>query len=115
MHARDLEVRIRYFREASAEQLELPGVDRTRMHTLEAWRTSFTRELARPVGQHGEPHAFNIAPNRALQGAGFRFVSAQWTTPGPMNVEQVTNLWVHPRGPEQPARSRGDGEGTDGS
>lgn len=40
-----------------------------------------------------EPHAFNTAPNRTLQAAGFRYVSTQRTTPGALNVEQV-ELWV---------------------
>lgn len=41
-----------------------------------------------------EPHAFDVAPNRTLQAAGFAYVSTQRTTPTPLNVEQVTNLWV---------------------
>jgi RimJ/RimL family protein N-acetyltransferase len=41
-----------------------------------------------------EPHAFNVAPNRTRQAAGFTYVSTQRATPTPLNVEQVTNLWV---------------------
>jgi RimJ/RimL family protein N-acetyltransferase len=160
MHIEDLDVRIRYFQEASEEHLELLGVDRSKLDTLETWRTSFVNELARSVKQRSdygliweadgepvgfstadrivfgdraymhlhllhpedrrrgygtelvrrsarayverfelkrlycEPHAFNVAPNRALQAAGFTYVSTQRTTPTPLNVEQVTNLWV---------------------
>ena len=41
-----------------------------------------------------EPHAFNPAPNRTLQRAGFRHLSTQVTTPGPLNLRQTTNRWV---------------------
>lgn len=156
----DLDVRIRYFREATDEHLELIGVDRSKLGLLEVWRSSFEENLARPVAErtdHGlvweadgelvgfstadrivfgdqaymhlhllraeyrskgygtelvrrsahtyvelfelqrlycGPHAFNVAPNRTLQAAGFTYVSTQLTTPTPLNVEQVTNLWV---------------------
>lgn len=51
-------------------------------------------ELAR---LYCEPHAFNFASNRTLRAAGFEYVSTQGTTPAPLNVQQVTNLWVfHP-------------------
>lgn len=41
-----------------------------------------------------EPPAFNPAPNRTLQSAGFRYVSTQVRRPGAINLEQTTNLWV---------------------
>ena len=44
-----------------------------------------------------EPHAFNPAPNRTLQKAGFRYVSTQQTTPGLLNTFQTTNRWVMER------------------
>lgn len=160
MRVEDLDVRIRYFQEASEEHLQLIGVDRSKLVTMRAWRRSFEDNLARPVTQrteHGliwevegatigfstadrivfrdsaymhlhvlraedrrkgygtelvrrsartyvelfelerlycEPHAFNVAPNRTLQAAGFTYLSTQRTTPTPLNVEQVTNLWV---------------------
>lgn len=156
----DLDVRLRYFHEAADEHLQVLGVDRSKLVTLEAWRRSFEEQLARPVPErtdHGliweadgeaigfstadrivfgdqaymhlhllhaedrrrgygcelvrrstrtyvelfglarlfcEPHAFNTAPNRTLQAAGFRYVSTQRTTPAALNFEQVTNLWV---------------------
>jgi RimJ/RimL family protein N-acetyltransferase len=160
MGVEDLDVRVRYFQEATDEHLRLLGVDREKLHTLDAWARSFEECLTRPVEtrtDHGliweadgepigfstadrivfgdsaymhlhllhsehrrkgygaalvrrstrtyvelfelkrlfcEPHAFNLAPNRAVQAAGFRYVSTQWTTPSPLNIEQVTNLWV---------------------
>ncbi len=41
-----------------------------------------------------EPNAFNTAPNRTLQKAGFKYVSTQHRSPGPLNFVQTTNLWV---------------------
>jgi RimJ/RimL family protein N-acetyltransferase len=45
-----------------------------------------------------EPNAFNTAPNRTLQRAGFKYLSTQKTTPGPINFPQVTNRWLLERG-----------------
>lgn len=41
-----------------------------------------------------EPNAFNVAPNRTLQRAGFSYVLSHETTPGPINFHQVTTRWV---------------------
>jgi len=41
-----------------------------------------------------EPNAFNVAPNRALQRAGFQYLFTHETTPGPINFPQVTTRWV---------------------
>ncbi len=41
-----------------------------------------------------EPNAFNIAPNRTLQSAGFRYVKTHMTVPGPMNFHQAVTRWV---------------------
>lgn len=41
-----------------------------------------------------EPNAFNVAPHRTVQSAGFRFVSTQETLPGDINYFQTTNRWV---------------------
>ncbi len=41
-----------------------------------------------------EPNALNVAPNRTLQRAGFRYVCSHRCTPGPINFEQVTTRWV---------------------
>jgi RimJ/RimL family protein N-acetyltransferase len=41
-----------------------------------------------------EPNAFNTAPNRTLQRAGWRYDRTYVTTPGPINVEQPVTRWV---------------------
>lgn len=41
-----------------------------------------------------EPNAFNAAPNRTLQKAGFRFVKTHKTVPGPLNFHQAVTQWV---------------------
>lgn len=41
-----------------------------------------------------EPNALNVAPNRTVQAAGFRYLFSHFTTPGPINVPQVTTRWA---------------------
>ena len=41
-----------------------------------------------------EPNAFNVAPNRTLQKAGFRYVKTHMTVPGPLNFHQAVTRWV---------------------
>ena len=41
-----------------------------------------------------EPNAFNVAPNRTLQKAGFRYVKTHMTVPGPLNFHQAVTQWV---------------------
>ncbi len=41
-----------------------------------------------------EPNAFNVAPNRTLQTAGFRYVKTHMTIPGPLNHHQEVTRWV---------------------
>jgi RimJ/RimL family protein N-acetyltransferase len=41
-----------------------------------------------------EPHTFNVAPNRTLQKAGFKYLKTQMTVPGPLNFHQAVNRWV---------------------
>jgi RimJ/RimL family protein N-acetyltransferase len=45
-----------------------------------------------------EPNAFNVAPNRALQRAGFTYQFTHETTPTPINFLQPVTRWVldHP-------------------
>lgn len=45
-----------------------------------------------------EPNALNIAPNRTLQSAGFRYLFSHEAQPGPINYPQVTTRWVIERG-----------------
>lgn len=48
-----------------------------------------------------EPNAFNVAPNRTVQKAGFRYVKTYMTVPGPLNFHQAVNRWVLERSDEQ--------------
>ncbi|HEV2364684.1 MAG TPA: GNAT family protein [Caulobacteraceae bacterium] len=41
-----------------------------------------------------EPNALNVAPNRTLQKAGFRYVKTHMTVPGPINFHQPVTRWV---------------------
>jgi RimJ/RimL family protein N-acetyltransferase len=41
-----------------------------------------------------EPNAFNVAPNRTLQRAGFRYLFTHEAQPSPINPWQVTTRWV---------------------
>jgi RimJ/RimL family protein N-acetyltransferase len=41
-----------------------------------------------------EPNAFNIAPNRTLQSAGFRYLKTYNTVPGSLNYHQAVTRWV---------------------
>jgi RimJ/RimL family protein N-acetyltransferase len=40
------------------------------------------------------PNAFNVAPNRTLQAAGFRYLKTHMTIPGPINYRQAVTEWV---------------------
>jgi RimJ/RimL family protein N-acetyltransferase len=42
-----------------------------------------------------EPNAFNVAPNRALQNAGFRYLRSRQCRPAPINSEQTTTIWMY--------------------
>jgi RimJ/RimL family protein N-acetyltransferase len=44
-----------------------------------------------------EPNAFNTAPNRTLQKAGFRYLKTHMTMPGPLNFHQAVTQWVTER------------------
>jgi len=41
-----------------------------------------------------EPNAFNVAPNRTLQRAGFKYVKTHMTVPGPLNYHQAVTRWI---------------------
>jgi RimJ/RimL family protein N-acetyltransferase len=45
-----------------------------------------------------EPNAFNVAPNRALQRAGFRYVRSRQCRPAPINTHQTTTIWLYEPG-----------------
>jgi RimJ/RimL family protein N-acetyltransferase len=42
-----------------------------------------------------EPNAFNAAPNRTLQKAGFKYVCSRECRPNPINSYQATTIWVY--------------------
>ena len=42
-----------------------------------------------------EPNAFNVAPNRTLQRAGFRYVRSRQCRPAPINTYQTTTVWLY--------------------
>src|SRR6202012_4243934 len=50
-----------------------------------------TLELRRLLCQ---PNAFNVAPNRTLQAAGFRYDRTEVCRPHPLNFEQPITRWV---------------------
>jgi RimJ/RimL family protein N-acetyltransferase len=41
-----------------------------------------------------EPNAFNVAPNRTLQKAGFKYLKTHMTVPGLLNYHQAVTQWV---------------------
>jgi len=41
-----------------------------------------------------EPYALNIAPNRTLQKAGFKYLMTHETIPGPLDFHQPVNRWL---------------------
>ena len=43
---------------------------------------------------YSEPTAFNIAPNRTLQKAGFKYLKTHMTVPGPLNYHQAVTRWA---------------------
>src|SRR5450759_2030540 len=66
--------------------------------------TAFVRESARQYFRalelerlYCEPNAFNSAPNRTLQRAGFRYLFTHEAQSSPMNFLQVTTRWVMER------------------
>ena len=44
-----------------------------------------------------EPNAFNVAPNRTLQKAGFKYLKTHKTVPGPYNFHHAVTRWVMER------------------
>jgi RimJ/RimL family protein N-acetyltransferase len=41
-----------------------------------------------------EPNAFNVAANRTLQSAGFKYMKTHKTVPGPLNYHQPVTRWM---------------------
>jgi len=66
--------------------------------------TEFVKESARYYLRvlrlerlYSEPNAFNVAPNRTLQRAGFAYLFTHEAKPGPINFHQVTTRWMMER------------------
>jgi RimJ/RimL family protein N-acetyltransferase len=151
---------IDYFHSATAEHLEMLGVDPSRLPSAADWRRRYSQLYEQPIEQRAmfmvswlngdrligfsttdkikfgeqanmhlhivepslrnsgigaacvrlsvdiyfrtlklkrlfcEPNAFNVAPNRTLQKAGFRYVKTHMTVPGPLNFHQAVSRWV---------------------
>jgi RimJ/RimL family protein N-acetyltransferase len=67
------------------------GADFVRM-TAEAYFRALELERL-----YCEPNAFNTAPNRTLQRAGFQYLFTHEAQPSPINFKQVTTRWVMDR------------------
>ena len=52
-------------------------------------------EVLRLARLYSEPNACNVAPNRTLQSAGFRYVRSRRCRPTPINTHQVTTIWLY--------------------
>ena len=50
-----------------------------------------------------QPNAFNVAPNRTLQSAGFKYLQTYMTVPGPLNYRQAVTRWVFEKPGVKPA------------
>jgi RimJ/RimL family protein N-acetyltransferase len=44
-----------------------------------------------------EPYAFNVAPNRTLQKAGFKYLKTHMTVSGQLNYHQAVTRWIMER------------------
>jgi RimJ/RimL family protein N-acetyltransferase len=74
-----------------AEELERRrglGTDLVRLSAAEYFRALELRRL------YCQPNAFNIAPNRTLQRAGFRYVFTKEMQPSAINFPQPITRWV---------------------
>ena len=51
-------------------------------------------DLLRIKALYCEPNALNVAPNRTLQRAGFKYLKTHWTVPAALNYHQPVTRWV---------------------
>ncbi len=92
---------------STADQIVFGQEARMHLHIVDADRrrqglgTQFVRLSAKAYFEifelqrlFCEPNAVNVAPNRTLQRAGFRYVLSRECTPSPINFPQVTTQWV---------------------
>ena len=96
---------------SSADRIEFGAEAHMHLHILEADHrrsglgTEFVRLSAAEYFRmlelqrlFCEPNALNVAPNRTLQRAGFRYLLSHECRPTPINFPQVTTRWVLERG-----------------
>lgn len=57
--------------------------------------TAHLCEVLRLKRLYCEPNAFNVAPNRTLQRAGFSYVCSRECRPNPINTHQTTTIWLY--------------------
>jgi RimJ/RimL family protein N-acetyltransferase len=55
-----------------------------------------------------QPNAFNVAPNRTLQRAGFRYEFTREMQPSPINFPQPITRWILDKSPTPSIRSEAD-------
>jgi RimJ/RimL family protein N-acetyltransferase len=92
---------------STADQIQIGADAHMHLHIVDPQRrsaglgTAFVRLTAAHYCQvlrlerlFCEPNAFNTAPNRTLQSAGFRYVRTRECRPNPINTYQTTTVWV---------------------
>jgi RimJ/RimL family protein N-acetyltransferase len=97
---------------STVDQIRIGDEAHMHLHIIDPERrarglgTEFTRLTAAHVCDvlrlerlYCEPNAFNAAPNRTLQKAGFTYVCSREGRPNPINTYQTTTIWVyvHPK------------------
>ena len=87
---------IEYGEQANMHLHILDAADRARGHGTQCVRQSAALyfELLDLKRLYCQPNAFNTAPNRTLQRAGFRYVETIMTTPSPITLHQPVTRWV---------------------
>jgi RimJ/RimL family protein N-acetyltransferase len=106
MELADFDVRIAYFHDATDEHLGDEA--HMHLHIVDPERrgsgvgTQCVRLTAAHLCQvfglkhlYCEPNAFNVAPNRTLQKAGFKYLCSRECRPNPINTHQTTTIWVY--------------------
>jgi RimJ/RimL family protein N-acetyltransferase len=92
---------------STADQIQFGAEAHMHLHIVDPARraaglgTQFVRLTAayycttlRLARLYCEPNAFNVAPNRTLQNAGFRYVRSRQCRPAPVNGYQTTTIWL---------------------
>ena len=93
---------------STADQIRFRAEAHMHLHIIDAGRrasglgTEFVRltavhlcDVLQLKQLYCEPNAFNVAPNRTLQRAGFKYVCSRESRPSPINTVQTTTIWVY--------------------